>query len=236
MPDSMHLAGRRNVAAFTSQHSHGNRHMAIDDLLDEHEQSERVLNWLRRNGAGLVGGLILGLGLILGWQWWKNQRQASQLAAGDDYQVVLQSLAADDLAQAQARLTGLEGTAYAALATLDVAKAQLEDGQRDAAIATLRAARSDNPALQQVIDRRLGRLLIDAGKAQEALRVLADADDAAGLELRGDAMYALGKRDEARKLYDDAMTRLDIAAPQRRLLELKLTDVGGSPAKPEARS
>ena len=27
--------------------------MAIDDLLDEHEQSERVKSWLRANGAGV---------------------------------------------------------------------------------------------------------------------------------------------------------------------------------------
>ena len=33
--------------------------MAIDDLLDEHEQSERVRSWLRNNGAGLLGGVAL---------------------------------------------------------------------------------------------------------------------------------------------------------------------------------
>lgn len=44
--------------------------MAIDDLLDEHEQGERVRTWLRDNAAGLIGGLALGLLLIWGWRWW----------------------------------------------------------------------------------------------------------------------------------------------------------------------
>lgn len=32
------------------------------------------------------------------------------------------------------------------------------------------------------------------------------------------------------------MAKLDVASPHRRLLELKLTEVGGTPAKPEAKS
>src|SRR3546814_2560195 len=63
-------------------------------------------------------------------------------------------------------------------------------------IATLRSAESSNPALQQILQQRLARLLIDAGKAEEALQVLGDADDPASLEVRGDAYVALDKREE----------------------------------------
>ena len=35
--------------------------MAIDDLLNEHEQSERVRGWIRSNAIGLIGGVGLGL-------------------------------------------------------------------------------------------------------------------------------------------------------------------------------
>ena len=210
--------------------------MAIDDLLDEHEQSERVLAWLRSNGAGLIGGVVLGLALILGWQWWKGQQAASSLKAGDDYQAALKSLEAKNLRQAQTQVGALEGTPYSSLAALDLAKAQLNAGQRDAAIATLRGAESSDAGLGQIVHQRLARLLIDAGKAKEALQVLGDADDAASLEARGDAQLALGKRDDARKSYSETLARLDVASPQRRLVELKLTDVGGPVAKPEART
>ena len=208
--------------------------MAIDDLLDEHEQSERVLAWLRDNGAGLIGGVILGLALIIGWQWWGSRQASADMQAGNDYQAMLDSLEAKDITKAQSQAAALGDTPYAPLAVLDLAKAQVEAGQRDAAIATLRGAESPNPALEQILHQRLARLLIDAGKAGEALQLLGDADDPSSLEVRGDAYVALGEREEARKAYSDVLARLDVASPGRRLIELKLTDVGGSPAKPEA--
>ena len=208
--------------------------MAIDDLLDEHEQSERVLAWLRSNGAGLIGGVILGLALIIGWQWWGSRKASADMQAGNDYQAMLDSLEAKDITKAQSQAAALGDTPYAPLAVLDLAKAQVEAGQRDAAIATLRGAESPNPALEQILHQRLARLLIDAGKAGEALQLLGDADDPSSLEVRGDAYVALGEREEARKAYSDVLARLDVASPGRRLVELKLTDVGGSPAKPEA--
>jgi predicted negative regulator of RcsB-dependent stress response len=210
--------------------------MAIDDLLDEHEQSERVLAWLRSNGAGLIGGVIVGLALILGWQWWKGQQATDSLKAGDDYQAAVKSLEAKNIKQAQAQIGALKDTPYAALAALDLAKAQLDAGQRDAAIATLQAVQSPDAGLQQIVHQRLARLLIDAGKVKEALQALGDADDPASLEARGDAQLAMGKRDDARKSYTETLAKLDVASPQRRLVELKLTDVGGTVAKPEART
>ena len=39
---------------------------------------------------------------------------------------------------------------------------------------------------------------------------------------------ALGKRDEARGQYEKALKTLDVAAPQRRVLETKVMDAGGT--------
>lgn len=216
--------------------------MAIDDLLDEHEQSERVRNWLQRNGIGLIGGFALGLGLIAGWQWWQKRTENRYLQAGETFQSVARNLQTKNLKQAQAEAAKLQGGAYAALAALDMAKAQLDAGQRDAAIATLRAAAgTDDPGLSAVIAQRLARLLIDAGKGEEALKLIGDATDAASLEANGDAQLALGRREQARAAYSKALTKLDVAAPNRRLLELKLSEAGGTPIKsdrpaPESRS
>jgi predicted negative regulator of RcsB-dependent stress response len=208
--------------------------MALDEILDEHEQSERVRAWLRRNGAGLIGGIALGLAAVGGWKWWEGQQQAEQAAMSARYQTIVESLAAGDLAQ-QARIASLEGT-YRTLASLSLANAQLAKNDRDAAITTLRGIRADDAALRSMVSGRLARLLVDAGKADEALKLLADADTALALEVRGDAQFALGRNDQARESYQKALTRLEVDAPQRRLLELKLTQVGGTPSKPEART
>lgn len=210
--------------------------MALDELLDEHEQGERVREWVRHNAAGVIGGIVVALALVAGVKWWQAQAHGKLVATGETYQSVLDRIAAGDLDKAKAAAAGLDDGIYPTLAALDLAKAQLGAGKRDDAIATLRGIGNTSPALRQVADRRLARLLVDAGKADEALKLLAGATDPAGLEARGDAHAALGNREEARKAYADALTALDVAAPQRRLLEIKLTDAGGVPADPETQS
>ena len=206
--------------------------MAIDDLLDEHEQSERVRNWLKNNGAGLIGGIALGLAVIFGWQWWQKHQVQQAEQANVNYQSALDSIGAADLKKAQAEVGKLKsGDAYANLAALRLAKAQVDAGQAEAAIATLRGIKADQ-TLQSLVDLRLAKLLTDAGKGEEALKVLGDAADSASLEARGDALLAAGKRDQARDTYLKALTAMDVAAPQRRLVELKLSDLGGTPPKP----
>lgn len=206
--------------------------MAIDDLLDEHEQSERVRSWLRNNGAGLIGGVALGLAAIWGWNFWQKSQTTKSEQAYQDYQAALEGASGTDLKKAQATVSKLstEDAVYADLAGLQLAKAQVEAGQRDAAIATLRGLTPD-PSLAPVINLRLARLLNDAGKHDEALKLLAQADDASSLEVRGDALLASGKTKEAQDAYTKALTTLDVASPQRRLVELKLTGAGGTPPK-----
>ena len=213
--------------------------MAIDDLLDEHEQSERVRGWLRQNGAGLIGGVVLGLGLIGGWQWWQQHQAAQKAEAGRQYTAIVQAVDAKDLKKATADNAALakSGTDYAALAAMHVAKGQLDAGDRNAAIATLRGVHAKDPAIEVVVRSRLARLLIDGDKPADALALIGDKPEgAAAIEARGDALFALGRTEDARAAYAQALAKLDIATPQRRLVELKLIQVGGSPARPETRS
>lgn len=209
--------------------------MAIDDLLDEHEQGERVREWLRRNGAGLIGGVALGLAAIFGWKWWVGQRADERMGAANAYQAAIDAVEASD-ASAAAKVDALPDGSYSALARLALAKSQVESGQRDAALATLRGIEPPDAAFADVVNLRIARLLLDAGKADEALKLVAAADSPAALELRGDAELALGQRDRARDAYAKALPQLDIGSPRRGLLELKLTEVGGTPPQPEAKS
>jgi len=205
--------------------------MAIDDLLDEHEQSERVRSWVQKNALGLIGGVALGLGLIGGWQWWQKRNQEAGFAASARYAETIKAIGADP-AKGKSSASALPaGSEYAALAALQLAKAQVDAGQRDAAIATLRGIKTEDTAVAAIAQQRLARLLTDAGKPQDALNLLASAEDAGALEAKGDAYMALSKPDEARAAYAKALTLLDAGAPDRRLLELKLTDAGGAPSK-----
>lgn len=209
--------------------------MAFDDLLDEHEQSERVLQWLRNNGAGLIGGVALGLAAIGGWKWWEHRGEQQRMDQSTQYQAAIEAIEAKDK-QAASKVSGLGDGTYRALASLELAQSQVDAKQNDAAIATLRGIRTNDAAITGVVNQRLARLLIEAKQADAALKLVADASTPSAFEVRGDAQFALGQLEQARASYSQALAKLDVASPQRRLLELKLTEVGGTPAKPEAKS
>jgi len=208
--------------------------MAIDDLLDEHEQSERVRSWLRNNGVSIIAGVAIAIGGIAGWQWWQKEQGSHLTGANAQYQVVLKQLQdkkLDEAAKGLKELDGGKASIYADLAAMQLAKAQVDAGKNEDALATLRAIKAD-PAFKPAIDHRIARLLIATGKQDEAIKLLGNATDSASLEIHGDALFALGKRDEARGLYEKALKTLDVAAPQRRVLETKVMDAGGTVAEP----
>src|SRR5687768_13481572 len=98
--------------------------MAIDDLLNEHEQSERVRSWLQKNALGLIGGVALGLGLIAGWQWWQKRHHDDRVATSALYATSIKAMEGD-AAKAKAAVAALPaGSEYAALAALQLAKVQ----------------------------------------------------------------------------------------------------------------
>lgn len=209
--------------------------MAIDDLLDEHEQSERVRTWLRKNGLSIIGGVVIAVGAIGGWQWWQQEHGNKLASANLEYQKVLKGIEdkkLDEAAKAVKALDAGPSNIYAELAALQLAKAQVEAGKNDEALATLRAVDVDGD-LKRVVDQRIARLLVATGKGEEAIKLLGTATDAGALEIHGDALMAAGKRDDARGQYEKALKTLDVAAPQRRLLETKLMDAGGTVAATE---
>ena len=214
--------------------------MAIDDLLDEHEQSERVRSWLRGNAVGLIGGVGLGLAAIVGWHWWQGQQAEARMGANARYAQAVQAYEARQLPAGDPK-AGIEAISKAnptlgALAALQLAKAQVDAGKRDEAIVTLRGLHDLDPAMRAVVNERLARLLIDAGKGKEALVLLDDARDPTMLAIRGDAQFALGDRAKAREAYAKALGLVDVGDPQHRLLQLKLIEAGGTPPHTEDRT
>lgn len=214
--------------------------------LDEHEQGELVQRWLRNNGSSLLTGITLGLALVFAWQWWQGKGSRHQEEAATQYHAYGQAIAAKDLAKAKTFETQLaekySDTPYGPLAVLRQAAFLQSRNDTAGAIALLEKARPGfaHVDLREILDLRLARLQLLAGKPDLALKQLDGIGakpqfPAIADELRGDAANAQGKRDAARSAYEKALTNLDQAAPTRALLELKLIDAGGQPpAKPEA--
>jgi len=202
--------------------------MALDDLLDEHEQGQRVQRWLRDNAAGILGGVLLAVILVGGWQWWQKQRLTTLNEAHRQYQLLAQRLQADDLnldeaAQEVTALRSGNAAIYADLAALHLARAQVRAQRYNDAISSLRAIQAPE-ALTPLVEQRLARLLIETGQASEALTVLGTLDDALSLEIRADALFAQQAYEAASEVYRQALIKIDGAAPQRRLLDVKLME------------
>lgn len=217
--------------------------MALE-MMDEHERGEAVRAWVRQNGSAIVGGVALGLALIFGYQWWERSKVEHRLDAATQYQAVADAAERKDL-EALNQLSGAlakdyADTPYALLAAMQVADAQINAGKIEDARKALddAATLAQEPALKALIELRRARLALAANDAEGAIK-LVDAlpkDMYAGLaaEVRGDALQALGRTDEARAAYDTALIELETGAPNRRIVEMKLSDLGGAPAPAEA--
>ena len=221
-----------------------------DDIIDAHEQSEQARQWLQKNGSSIIMGILLGLAVLLGWQRWQQSsvnHRADAMVKFDDLQAAIDK---DDQELAGKLVEDLRknfgDTPHAALAALELAEMQLKAAKLPEAESSLRFAadQGESASLKSIASLRLARLLLGRGEAQKALEAInAMPDDSYVAEreqVRGDALLALGRKEDARKAYDTALAAMDVAAQQRRTLEAKRDDVaaGGpvvtAPATPVA--
>ncbi len=214
------------------------------DQIEEYEQGERVRAWLRDNGSSLIGGVVLGLAALGGWHWWQGQQADRLVQAAAEYEVFSKAVEAKDDTKAGAHAASLAQdfpkSPYPVLAALRRAEMLHVEGNDEDALKVLDAAGDSqaDPVLVELSKLRAARLLAGMGKPEDAIKRLDAVGDssfpAVAAEIRGDAQMALGRRDEARAAYELALASLDIAAPTRPMVEMKLTDAGGSTsAQPE---
>lgn len=216
-----------------------------DDIIDAHEQSEQARQWLQKNGSSIITGILLGLAVLLGWQRWQQSsvdHRAEAMVKFDDFQAAVDK---EDKELAGKLVEDLRknygDTPHAALGALELAEMQLKGGQLPEAESSLRfaAEQGGSASIQSIASLRLARVLVGRGEAQKALDALEGvAADGYTVELeqvRGDALLALGRGEEARKAFDAALAAMDVAASQRASLEAKRDDIaaGGAP-KPAA--
>jgi predicted negative regulator of RcsB-dependent stress response len=211
--------------------------MAFDNL-DEHEQGELVRKWIRDNAASILVGIVLGLLLIFGWRQWASHRLQRDAQAAIEYQAFDKAMTAKNEPASKEGLERLKkdfgDSAYAVLASLRAAEAA--SAKKDLAGAETLLAwayeHASGDAMKSLAGQQLARVRIAAGKAADAL-TLVNALPVAGYaasiaELRGDALAAQGKRDEARAAYEASLQALDPQSPGRQLLEWKRDDQSGA--------
>lgn len=209
------------------------------DVLDEHEQGELVQKWLRENALAIAAGIGLGLVLIFGWQQWKVHRSTQSAAAAAQYQALTDAVEAkkpdEVLKVAEAIRTDFPKSTYAVLAALQQADIAISKNDLATAATALDWAQRNAgiDGLRNLVALRIARVKLAQGDADGAIKLIdtlpkGEFESIAG-ELRGDALLKLGRNDDARSAYQDALSKIADRAPQgRSVLQMKLDDLGGA--------
>ncbi len=199
----------------------------------EEEQVEALKRWWKENSTSTIVGLVMGIVIILGWNYWQDHKKAQAVQASGTYDQLLKALednkndSVDKLAQRMQEQ--FKGTEYAAFSGLFAAKLKAQQGDFAAAKQMLKTiAAEPNKQLSNIAKIRLVRLMLATGEYEQGLQVIneVDAKAAAGYsanydELVGDLYVALDRLDEARTSYQNAL-RNGQPSP---LLQLKIDDL-----------
>lgn len=211
----------------------------VDEFLTDDEQGEALKTWWRENWAWVLSGIVIGLCLLGGWQYYQrfNIKRAEAAADALDQFAAAQ---ASDQTKVEALFKDLTdkyaATPYAMQAQLLQAQDAVGKNDFAGAEAALRAVMAGkDPELAQVAKLRLARVLIEQGKNDDALTLLdvskAGAFVAQMHEIRGDALYAKQDQNGARGEYEAALAAYKSeSGADVSLLELKLLDLGGAVA------
>ncbi len=203
----------------------------------DQEELEKLKEWWKNYGGALLLGVLLGLVLLFGNKYWTQYREEQRVAASNLYTQMLQQ--AQQAQTEAARASGAKlmkdyaRTPYAGMAALMLARLSVEANDLAAARRHLEwaVANATDSAVVHAARLRLGRLFLASGEYQAALAlVVSDAPgfEADYLELKGDAYAGMGKTDEARAAYREALAQLGPQASGRRLLEMKFDELGGA--------
>ena len=219
--------------------------MATHLDLEEQEQLDQLKAFWNRYGNLVTWVLIVvlaGFAAWNGWNWWQRDQAGKSSAMYDQLERAAQAGDADQAGRVFADMkSSYPNTTYTEQGGLLAAKAQLDKGQADAALASLDwvSSHAAEPEYQTVARLRAAGILLDQKKYPDAMKQLdaATAPDFAAMvdDRRGDVLLAQGKKDEAAAAYKKAWTAMDPKVDYRRLVEAKLISLGAAPtdaAKP----
>ncbi|WP_104204494.1 YfgM family protein [Billgrantia saliphila] len=211
------------------------------ELRTEEEQLEAIKRWWKENGLSLIAGVAIAVAAVVGWNTWQNYQDSQAEAASMRYQQLVNMAGGDALVEgeideARALVAEIvdnhERSLYADLARLIEARLAVSQGDLGEARDILDGviASSNREYVQGLARLRLARLQVADDDAESALDTLA-RDIPAPLaaqqaDVRGDALHALGRDDEARQAWQEALATAEQRDQPIYGIQLKLDDLG----------
>lgn len=202
--------------------------------LEEQESIDNLKGWWEKWGTPVMVAVTvacLGVAGYNGWNWYKHRQTAQASVA---YSALQAAISNKDLKNVKSLSDGLTdkygSTVFGPLAAFAAARVAADAGDRATAEEKLRwvAEKSGREEFEAIARVRLAGLLLDDGKAEEALKSLqgfkakSDGEKAVVNDRLGDVYQALGRVEDARKAWKDALEATQKGEPFEQLLQLKL--------------
>ncbi|WP_347888468.1 tetratricopeptide repeat protein [Nitrosomonas europaea] len=200
---------------------------------EEQEKIEGLKSWWAANGTTMLFAIAVFAATVAGNRLWNHYKAEQAQQAADLYAVLQQQVEKGSelvkITDAAHLLTeGFPGSGYAVRAALIAARAAGQAGNDQVARDMLQWAldHAEEPEIKDMARLRLASVLVDESKYDQALKLL-DAQHAASFtglyaDLRGDALAAAGKTDEARAAYQKALDSLNAQGAYRDVVQMKL--------------
>jgi len=207
----------------------------VTGYLTEQQQIEQFKEWWKKHGLSIVLFFLVAFLSGVLWHYWLKHREAKLERGSTHYEELLSAVINNDndVAMREANLLkdNYAYTPYAALATLMIARNEIYQNNYSDAEKQLDwvMKKASSTSLRQVARLRLARLYIQEKKPAIALATVKKVDNDAYMplidETKGDAYVSLGKTDEARFAYQQALQVVRGYAVMRPLLVMKLDNL-----------
>lgn len=206
----------------------------MDLNLVEDDEQEKARKWWQENRVPIISGVVLGLSIIIGFNWWGEYKTGRGEAASMLYQEMINNDADGNRVSSKTSDLGqqiidqYDDTSYAGKAALIVARIAYDNKDMDAAREKLNWAIDNSKQFETVhaARLRLATILMVESKFNEALELLSvehmEGFESHYYEMRGDIYLNLDQSDKAREAYRAAIDGLSAGSMYEPVLKMKL--------------
>ena len=204
-------------------------------MTTDEEQVENLKRWWKDNGASVIAGIVIGVGSLIGYQYWTHYQESNAVQASSHFMQMVEAIESDNLEtvseQANLLISDYASSEYATMAHLALAKGFVEAGDYEKAQHQLQQVigNAGNSPLGFIARKRLAAVQLQMGQIDQALTTLSiefPAQFAAVVEeLKGDLYASQGKKTDAVNAYRKAQQG-NPGPASAELLQQKIDDLG----------
>ncbi|SFV87217.1 Mlr7403 protein [hydrothermal vent metagenome] len=193
----------------------------------EEEQAEQIKKWLKDNLPHIIIGIALGLSGIWGFDYYQTLQYEKAIQARNNYLAIVVN---SNNTEALTALKQDESNAYKQQVELVLAQQAVVKGDYQGAITyLLPLTKNKDEFLMHNAKLRAATVYLEMKKPDEALALLSDNNNAAFGALydniKGDAYFAKGDFDAAKKHYQAVFAQLPRESKLLNLVQMKLSDL-----------